>query len=132
MPLDDGRRAFVKAAVTAFHRREPLVTEALSGTGLVPRPLGTYDDGAWVAPAFEEVPGRPPVQPWQPAELDRVLRAVLAPAPISYTLLAPRRLGGWGEVTGSMVLPDELERLRALEKPATRCAAWIPCVSTCS
>jgi hypothetical protein len=109
--LADGRRAFVKAvsaltapAAAGFHRREMTIAAALAGTGLVPRLLDGYDDGAWVALAFEEIPGRLPTQPWLPDELDRVLDAVtalaaaLTPAPVDPTILAPPRLGGWRQL----------------------------------
>jgi hypothetical protein len=109
--LANGHRVFIKAAsaVTApaaaqFHRREMTITAALAGTGLVPRLLDGYDDGVWVALAFEEIPGRLPIQPWQRDELDRVLAAasmlaqVLTPAPVDRSILAPPRLGGWREL----------------------------------
>lgn len=109
--LADGRRAFVKAAsgltapaAAAFHRREMAITTALAGTGLVPRLLDGYDDGVWVALAFEEIPGHLPTQPWLPDELARVLDAVtalaaaLTPAPVDPAILAPPRLGGWRQL----------------------------------
>jgi hypothetical protein len=52
-------------AAAAFHRREARITTALSGTGLVPRLLDSYDDGTWVALAFEDIHGRLPAQPWE-------------------------------------------------------------------
>jgi hypothetical protein len=106
--LADGRRAFVKAASTladpsaaVFHRREIAVTTALAGTGATPELIGSYDNGTWVALAFEEVPGHLPAQPWQRDELDRVLHALilladsLTPAPVDAPILATPRLGGW-------------------------------------
>jgi hypothetical protein len=108
--LADGRRAFIKAAssaVATFHRREAAVTEALAPTGLVPRLLDVYDDGHWVALAFEEIPGRLPAQPWDPSELSRVLDATtalaeaLTPAPVDPAILAPPRLGGWADLAAS-------------------------------
>ncbi|TDD51573.1 hypothetical protein E1286_10370 [Nonomuraea terrae] len=75
MRLADGRAAFVKAAqsarapaVAAFHRREA-ISERLPAQAPVPRLLGTYDDGDWIALAFEEVDGRLPAQPWRGGEL---------------------------------------------------------------
>lgn len=76
-----GQAAFVKAVSgavnahsAALHRREAAVTPALRG--VAPALLGVHDDGTWVALVLEQVPGRPPAQPWVPAELDAVLRAV--------------------------------------------------------
>jgi hypothetical protein len=94
--LADGRRAFVKAAsaltdpaAAGFHRHEIIVTQALSGTGVTPQLTGSYDDGIWVALAFEEIAGHAPAQPWKPSELDRVLDTLtvladtLTPAPVT-------------------------------------------------
>jgi hypothetical protein len=109
--LADGRRVFLKAvrvlnapAAAEFHRREMRIAAALAPTGLVPRLLDGYDDGTWVALAFEEVRGRLPAQPWRPGELDRVLDAItvlagaLTPAPVDPAILAAPRLGGWREL----------------------------------
>lgn len=65
--LADGRGAFVKAAQSArapagFHRREAVISERLAVQAPVPRLLGVYDDGDWVALAFEEIEGRLPAQ----------------------------------------------------------------------
>ncbi len=79
----DGRRAFVKAVSAAqndrsphMHRREARVTAALHPPVPAPRLLGLHDDGDWVALVLEDVVGRHPATPWQPAELDRVLAAL--------------------------------------------------------
>ncbi len=54
-----------------------------------PRLLATFDTGGWVALVFEDVDGWTPAQPWDPAELTRVLDALadlalaLTPAPIA-------------------------------------------------
>lgn len=78
--LADGRRAFVKAVGTpvnpdspGIHRRELAVTTALPAAGFAPRLLGGYDDGTWVALAFEDVDGRSPSMPWTREELARCL-----------------------------------------------------------
>ncbi|MFB9469510.1 phosphotransferase family protein [Nonomuraea salmonea] len=110
--LADGTHAFVKAAQTArapaaaaFHRREAPISERLAGLAPVPRLLGAYDDGDWVALAFEEIDGRLPAQPWRRDELDRVLEtagelaALLTPSPVEERLLARPRLGGWAALT---------------------------------
>ncbi|MCX3059772.1 aminoglycoside phosphotransferase family protein [Streptomyces beihaiensis] len=81
--LADGRRAFVKAVsaqanphTPKFHRAEARNAAALPESVPAPRLLTTYDDGTWVALAFEDVAGRQPHVPWRAAELTRVLDAV--------------------------------------------------------
>jgi len=78
--LASGRRAFVKAvsadvnATSAtLHRREAAITAKLPPALPVPRLLGTYDDGTWVALALTDVDGRRPREPWQEDELGIVL-----------------------------------------------------------
>jgi Phosphotransferase enzyme family len=93
--LADGRRAFAKAVglernadAPGMHRREIGVLGALP-TGLpVPKLLGSYDDGDWVAIVTEDVDGVAPAEPWRPDELRRVVAAMallatdLTPSPI--------------------------------------------------
>jgi len=83
--LADGRRAFIKAVSPAQNpdspgmmRREGKIAAALPADAPAPALLHAYDDGEWVALAFEEVAGRLPHTPWQLDELDRVLDATLA------------------------------------------------------
>jgi hypothetical protein len=110
--LADGRGAFVKAAqsgrapaVAGFHRREAAISARLPPHAPVPRLLGTYDDGDWIALAFEEIAGRLPAQPWRGEELRRVLETVgelaelLTPSPVDQEILARPRLGGWPALT---------------------------------
>lgn len=93
--LADGGRAFVKAVSAEVnpdspdqHRAEARNTAALPPHAPVPHLLGSYDDGTCVALVLEDVEGRQPRVPWDPAELDRVLTAVgeltraLTPAPV--------------------------------------------------
>lgn len=93
--LADGRRRFVKAIGTActprgpsILRAEARVTAALPASTPAPRHLGFYDDGDWVGLVLEDVDGTTPAQPWDRAELDRVLSALdelaatLTPSPI--------------------------------------------------
>ncbi|WP_395695660.1 phosphotransferase [Nocardioides sp.] len=93
--LADGRRAFVKAVgaevnpdTPAIHRREIAVTTSLPDAGFAPRLLGAYDDGQWVALAFEDVDGRSPQMPWRTEDLTRCLIALgemavlLSPSPL--------------------------------------------------
>ena len=73
--------------------------------------LDVYDDGGWVALAFEAIEGRLPRHPWDRAELDGVVerprrgprRAHPEPGPPSRTGRRPvfRQLfGGWAELGG--------------------------------
>ncbi|ATL26430.1 phosphotransferase [Streptomyces formicae] len=93
--LGDGRRAFVKAVSAEanpgsprLHRAEARHSAALPDSVPAPRLLASYDDGAWVALAFEDVEGRQPHVPWRADEFALVLDAVaelshaLTPAPI--------------------------------------------------
>jgi hypothetical protein len=108
----DGRRAFVKAISWAqnayapdLHRREAAISAALPASAPVPRLLGSYDDGEWVALVLEDVDGRHPHTPWVPGELTAVLSALtdlaaaLTPAPLPGLPTAAQRLGhdfaGW-------------------------------------
>ncbi|GAC1482421.1 MAG: hypothetical protein PVSMB9_08130 [Candidatus Dormibacteria bacterium] len=94
--LRDGRRAFVKAVCSdpnpespTMHRREARVAAALPESVPAPRFRFAYDDGEWVALAFEDVEGRMPAMPWREDELRNVLEAVagmaisLTPSPIA-------------------------------------------------
>lgn len=93
--LADGSRAFVKAVSAEVnpdspdqHRAEARNTAALPPHAPVPKLLGSYDDGTCVALVLEDIDGRQPRVPWDPAELERVLAAVgdlsrtLTPAPV--------------------------------------------------
>ncbi|MER7725979.1 aminoglycoside phosphotransferase family protein [Streptomyces sp. NPDC096323] len=93
--LADGRRAFVKAVSAEVnrdspdhHRAEARNTAVLPPHAPVPKLLGVYDDGTCVALVLEDIEGRQPRVPWDPAELERVLAAVgdlsrtLTPAPV--------------------------------------------------
>ncbi|PZG18389.1 hypothetical protein [Nonomuraea aridisoli] len=87
MPRATGGRTLAWSArapaVAAFHRREAAISERLPAHAPVPRLLGTYDDGDWIALAFEEIDGRLPAQPWHDDELQRVLET------------AGPRIGSW-------------------------------------
>ncbi|MEV1022513.1 aminoglycoside phosphotransferase family protein [Streptomyces sp. NPDC050264] len=109
--LADGRRAFVKAVSgdvnpvsPHFHRAEAKNAAALPADVPAPRLLATYDDGTWVALAFEDVDGAQPQVPWVEAELGRVLDAVerlartLTPAPLPAARVGDafaENFGGW-------------------------------------
>jgi len=109
--LADGRGVFVKAVSASInpdspgmHRREARIAAALPASVPTPRLFDTYDDGDWIALIFEDVDGTMPQTPWHPAELDRVLVAILelstalTPAPIAVELvseLVPAVFAGW-------------------------------------
>lgn len=96
----DGSRWFVKAVSStanpdspAMHRREAQVLESLdaviaSGALPAPRLRGTLDAGPWTALVMDDVEGRHPRLPWEPADLAAVMTAVdqladtLTPSPI--------------------------------------------------
>jgi len=136
--LADGRRVFVKAVSpernpdTAVLLRDEARNAAALPEGLpAPRFLWGYDDGHWVALAFEDVEGRMPAQPWRRGELDRILRALaelaeqLTPAPIEAPTVAARyaeELNGWRLLAAAGPRPgldpwaeSNLERLAELE-----------------
>jgi hypothetical protein len=121
------RRAIFVKAVGAdlnpdspdFHRREAVVSAALPSAPEFPRLLGVYDDGDWVALAFEAVDGRPPVHPWDKVELRAAVRALdslharLTPNPVPGAPSAGERLqhlfGGWAELAALGRAPEALD-----------------------
>lgn len=109
----DGRRVFVKAIDAdrwrfdaAFYRVEAKVSAALPATIAAPRLLDTFDDGHWTVLMFEAIDGVEPSQPWNGADLGRVVAAVIrlaqegTPSPIALPRDHPR-LGGWAELAES-------------------------------
>lgn len=125
--LDTGRRVFVKAAGAApnpvaptFHRAEAAIAGALPPSAPTPRLLFTYDDGDWVALAFEDMAGRPPRLPWTREELARVLDTLgeladtLTPSPVDAPPIASaldEPFRGW-------------RSLSAEARPLARVDAW--------
>lgn len=121
--LADGRRAFVKAAgpepnpeSPGIHRSEARVAAALPAAAPTPRLLGSIDSGGWVALIFEDIDGAMPAQPWQPAELARVLAALallaetLTPAPVDAPPVAERfgeEFQGWRLLAGAHHQEDD-------------------------
>ncbi len=107
-----------------LHRREIRISTALPSQPTLSHGSATrYDDGDWVALAFDVVDGRPPRHPWDAGELDVVLTALsamhdeLTPSPVpaleplADTRTQPvRRLGGVGGTpdgaTGSAAVGD--------------------------
>jgi len=134
-----GRAVFVKAVGAelnpdwpSMNRTEAVVSAALPVSPRFPRLLDTYDDGAWVALAFEAIDGHPPRHPWQAAELETVLAGLSAmheeltpsPAPSLEPLAvyARKLFGGWSTLaaTGAPAALDpwaaaHLARLAELE-----------------
>ncbi|HEY6472357.1 MAG TPA: phosphotransferase [Acidimicrobiales bacterium] len=116
---------FVKAVGTELnpnspelHRREAVVSAALPTTPSFPVLLDTFDDGAWVALAFEAIEGRLPRHPWDLGELAVVLGALeaahdaLTPSPTADIEPAEMHfapvLGGWSELAAAGA-PAELD-----------------------
>ena len=145
--LADGRRAFVKAVgrernpdSPGFHRREAEVLRALPPGLPVPALLGSYDDGDWVALVLEDVDGLPPVEPWRPTELARVVGAMaeltarLTPSPITARPVTESDEGnfrGWRTLAADPALAAplgadvvaRLDRFAAIEATWTEAAA---------
>ncbi len=110
-----------------MHRREILISSALPISPRFPRLRDRYDDGDWVALAFDVVAGSPPRHPWQADELDTVLAALSAmhdeltpsPAPALEPLADYARtlFGGWAELAGRETTPRELPPWAAVHLP---------------
>jgi Phosphotransferase enzyme family len=133
------RSVFVKAVGSelnpespSMHRREAVISAALPRTARFPRLLDTFDEGAWVALAFEAVDGRPPRHPWDHGELRAVAGALsamhdeLTPGPVpeagSLSDFAARLFGGWSALAARGAPPaldrwaaTHLDRLAELE-----------------
>jgi aminoglycoside phosphotransferase (APT) family kinase protein len=133
-----GARAFVKAVGRVqnpnsvdMHRREARITAALPAAAPVPRLLGVFDDGDWVAIVLDDVEGRHPRTPWERTELDAVvgtlsrLADTLTPAPLSDVPAAAdslaHDLAGWQRLTREPS-PD-LDPWTAANLPVLRAAA---------
>lgn len=105
--------AELNAESPLLHRREAIVSGALPASSAFPVLLDTYDDGAWVALAFEAIDGGLPQHPWEPTELAAVLEALeeahdlLTPSPAPHLERAAVQFqalfGGWAELAGSTV-----------------------------
>jgi len=115
-----------------FHRREIEISAALPAHAVFPRLVESYDDGDWVALAFEAVDGLMPRHPWEPSELSSCLAAVATmhdaltppPSPTIDTTATRFRdaFGGWDRLASGPIpvaLDDwsrrHLDRLVALE-----------------
>ncbi len=138
-----GSSIFVKAVGAelnpdspVLHRREAMVSAALPASPRVPRLLGAFDDGNWVALAFEAVDGRPPAHPWDGGELHAVVDALtelhrdLTPTPVPSLEPAASYLrplfGGWADLAVMEAPPvglDEWAR-RHLDRLAELESGW--------
>jgi aminoglycoside phosphotransferase len=121
--LSNGHRAFVKAVGDIgpdsmdMHRAEARIAAALPVSVPAARLLASLDSDGWVILIFEDVDGRMPVQPWQPAELRQVLDAMadlaltLTPAPVDAPSAAARfsrSLGrGWRQLAAAARAGDD-------------------------
>ncbi|GAB3402154.1 phosphotransferase family protein [Flindersiella endophytica] len=81
--------AFVKASsdqddplVADCYRLEATVVAGLPGDNELPVPALRWagDEHGWVVLCFDDIPGRPPHRPWQPAELTNVLTTLASMA----------------------------------------------------
>ncbi len=141
--LANGEIVFAKAVSGAqnemaprFHRREILVASQLPANAPVPRLLWSWaddDPAGWVVLVYENVVGRPPAQPWEPAEFQSVVDALnelsrdLTPSPVEAAAIGGRTNGlpiaglNWWRVRNEgLVHPDpwvmeNLDRLIVLE-----------------
>ena len=138
-----GRAVFVKAVGAElnaespeFHRREAVVSASLPRRPEFPRLLDVYDDGDWVALAFDAIDGRAPHHPWDGRELRAAVRALdalhasLTPNPVASAPPAADRLqrlfSGWAELAAMSAPPATLDEWsgRNLERLAELEAAW--------
>lgn len=143
-----GRGIFVKAVgaalnveSTVLHRREAVVSAELPSVPEIPRLLDIYDDGQWVALAFEVVDGRLPAHPWDGEELRSAVRALralheaLTPNPVAVADPARRRLqhlfGAWAALAALAAPPAGLGdwSSRHLDRLADLEASWPDAVS---
>lgn len=96
-----------------LHRREVVVSAALPASPSFPVLLESFDDGEWVALAFEAIDGRLPRHPWDRDELATVLAALeaaheaLTPSPAAHLETAELHfadvLSGWSELAAADV-----------------------------
>jgi hypothetical protein len=138
-----GADVFIKAVGTALnpqspvlHRREAIIAAALPPSASWPHLIETFDDGDWVALAFEAVDGRTPTTPWRPEELDAVVAALermhaeLTPSPSDEIPAAAVRLRetfiGWHSLACEPAPPSGLDdwSLRHLSRLAELESGW--------
>ena len=122
----EGREVFFKAVGAQlnpdspnFHCREARVSANLPRSPMLPQLLATYDDGQWVALAYESVRGRLPQVPWQEDELGRAVESLgrlhdlLTPSPLMDVAPSREHLGdlfcGWRHLAAMDDVPHELD-----------------------
>ncbi len=139
LTLADGRRVFAKAINAdrnprspGLYRREIEVMAALPDTIPAPRLRWSYDDGDWVMLVLDDIEGRMPAEPWDRAELSRVLLTLerlsesLTPSPIVAMSIVDdlaENFRSWQTIAGDLTLVRRLDawtqanlgRLAALE-----------------
>ena len=130
LTLNDGTGVFVKAIAPdevsgapsgqEIYRREARIAGALPNAVPAPRLLASIESEGWVVLIFEEIRGTPPILPWQPGELNRVLDAIaalasmLTPSPIpAPPATIPGGLNGWASLCLDPSALDELPGLDA-------------------
>ena len=129
-----GRRAFAKAVSSIpneesprIHRREIRVAARLPEAAPVPRLRWSHaeDEGdGWVVLVFDDVEGRPPAQPWVPAEFDRVVAALndlsrdLTPSPVPDMEIG--HVTGWGVLSGRHWIGLEVDQVAHPDPWVTR------------
>jgi hypothetical protein len=101
----------LNAESPALHRREAVVSRALPLLSAFPVLLDVYDDGGWVALAFDAIEGGVPGHPWDPTELGSVVAALqemhdaLTPSPAAHLESArrffQRLFGGWAALAAA-------------------------------
>jgi hypothetical protein len=118
---------FVKAVGLALnpdapgmHRREGVISALLPTGPTFPSLIDVFDDGDWVALAFEAIDGGSPRHPWDPDQLAVAAQAVesvhrlLTPSPdVSVTPAAERlqwAFGGWQRLATEGGPPPGLDR----------------------
>lgn len=97
------KRAFIKAAgielnelTPDIHRNEARISAALPPSTALPQMIASYDDGDWVALAFDVIDGEPPALPWTRADIHAALDACL----VLRAIEAPPGLRPFGEAVG--------------------------------
>ena len=80
-----GRRAFVKAVSPdqnpdspEIHRREADYLAVLPASSRLPKLIGRYDDGYWIAMVMEEIDGECPPVPWSGAQVETAMETLAA------------------------------------------------------
>ncbi len=144
-------RVFIKAVSARanpdshrYHQREAGILAALDPLITtrqlpIPRLRGTAVCGPWTALIIDDIDGRQPTLPWQPADLDRVLTTLdqladaLTPAPIpvpALTDLYADALTGW-RTLARRAAPGDQDDADPRQTPTMRpTATYRPVIAT--